>query len=68
MEPQRRKMGSQLLAALICTQRWIGAGFTTPSAKAAATYDDEMLTEQFGIDNWEEPLPEAPPQPPSQCS
>ena len=49
LEPQRRKMGSQLLAALVCTQRWIRAGFKPPSAKAAATYDDIKLIEEFGI-------------------
>jgi hypothetical protein len=58
MEPQRRKMGSELLAALICTQRWIKAGFQPPNAKAAATYDDEELNKQFEIDNWEPPLTE----------
>ena len=58
MEPQRRKMGSELLAALICTQRWIKAGFQPPNAKAAATYDDEELNKLFEIDNWEPPSTE----------
>jgi hypothetical protein len=60
MEPQRRKMGSELMAALIGTQRWIKAGFQPPNAKAAATYDDEELDKQFEIDNWEPPSTEPP--------
>jgi hypothetical protein len=59
LEPQRRKMGSQLLAALVCTQRWIRAGFKPLSATAAATYDDHKLMEEFGIKSWEEPPPTA---------
>jgi hypothetical protein len=59
MEPQRRKIGSELLAALICTQRWIKAGFQPPNAKAAATYDDDELNKQFEIDTWEPPLTES---------
>lgn len=55
MEPQRRKLGSQLLAALICVQRWDSAGFKPPSAAAAAEYDDNKLTKEFDINKWEEP-------------
>jgi hypothetical protein len=51
-------MGSELPAALICTQRWIKEGFQPPNAKAAATYDDEELNKQCEIDNWEPPSTE----------
>ena len=60
LEPQRRKLGSQLLAALVCVQRWDSAGFKLPSATAAAEYDDNKLTKEFGINKWEEPEPAKP--------
>ena len=47
IEPQRRKIGSQLLTALICTQRWIQIGFQPLSAKSAAIYNDQQLNKQF---------------------
>ncbi|KAF7449963.1 Dimer-Tnp-hAT multi-domain protein [Pyrenophora tritici-repentis] len=49
IEPQRRKIGAQLLAALVCLQRWTRAGFTTPSTTTAAKHTDEELTEEFAI-------------------
>ena len=55
LEPQRRKIGSQLLAALVCVQRWTRAGFKAPSATHAATYADDELIKEFGIDKWERP-------------
>ena len=55
LEPQRRKIGAQLLAALVCLQRWTRAGFTTPSTTTAAKHTDEELTEEFAIGTWEEP-------------
>jgi hypothetical protein len=60
MEPQRRKLGSQLLAALVCIQRWDSAGFKPPSATATAEYDDNKLTKEFSINKWEEPEPAIP--------
>lgn len=53
-DPQRRKMSPQLLSALICTQRWIHAGFKPPGATAAAKYCEETLVKEFGIKDWEE--------------
>jgi hypothetical protein len=58
LEPQRRKIGAQLLAALVCLQRWTRAGFKTPSATVAATYSDDKLTEEFKLKKWEEPSAE----------
>ena len=55
LEPQRRKIGAQLLAALVCLQRWTRTGFTTPSTMTAANYTDEELTEEFAIGTWKEP-------------
>ena len=49
IEPQRREMGSQLLAALICFQRWIRTGFKPPNGMAAATYTDTKLNEQLEV-------------------
>lgn len=54
-EPQRRKMGSQLLAALVCVQRWTQAGFTTQRAAVVAEDNDDKLIDEFAINRWEEP-------------
>jgi hypothetical protein len=59
LKPQRRKIGAQLLAALVCLQRWTRAGFTTLSTTTAAKYTDEELTEEFAIGTWEEPPAES---------
>lgn len=55
LEPQRRKMGAQLLAALICTQRWIRAGLNPPSTTKEVLCSDQKVDENFDIDNWDEP-------------
>jgi hypothetical protein len=54
LKPQRRKIDAQLLAALVCLQRWTRAGFTIPSTTTAAKDANEELTEEFAIGTWEE--------------
>ena len=48
-------MGSQLLAALVCVQRWTQAGFTTLRAAVVAEDNDDKLIDEFAINRWEEP-------------
>jgi hypothetical protein len=59
IELRRRKIGAQLLVALVCLQRWTRAGFTTPSTTTAAKHTDEELTEEFAIESCEEPPAES---------
>jgi hypothetical protein len=59
LEPQRRKIGAQLLAALVYLQRWTRAGFTTLSTTTAAKHTNEELTVEFAIGTWEEPPAES---------
>jgi hypothetical protein len=53
LEPRRRKIGAQLLAALQLIRSWARRGFTIPK-EAAAAYTDEMMM-KYGVDDWDEP-------------
>jgi hypothetical protein len=53
LEPRRRKIGAQLLAALQLLRSWARRGFTIPK-EAAAAYTDEMMM-KYGVDDWDEP-------------
>ena len=60
LEPRRRKIGSQLLAAIQCVRSWRDAGFkppfesaiTTDQAAAATLTDDEMVA-IYDICEWD---------------
>jgi hypothetical protein len=54
LEPKRRKIGAQLLAALQLTRSWARRGFTIPK-EAAAPYTDEEMMKKYGVDDWDEP-------------
>ena len=54
LEPPRRKIGAQLLAALQLIRSWARRGFTIPK-EAAAAYTDEDMTMKYGVDDWDEP-------------
>jgi hypothetical protein len=53
LQPRRRKIGAQLLAALQFLRSWARRGFTIPK-EAAAAYTDEMMM-NYGVDDWDEP-------------
>lgn len=55
LEPKRRKIGSQLLAALQCIRAWERAGFKPPSEKVTEQLPDDYIDELYDIDIWEEP-------------
>jgi hypothetical protein len=54
LEPRRRKIGAQLLAALQPIRSWARRGFTIPE-EAAAAYTDEEMTSKYRVDDWDEP-------------
>ncbi|KAI0570356.1 Dimer-Tnp-hAT domain-containing protein [Pyrenophora tritici-repentis] len=43
LEPRRRKIGSQLLAAIQCTRSWRRAGFKPPHSQEDSLTDQEMI-------------------------
>jgi hypothetical protein len=47
LEPKRRKLGSQLLAALQCVHSWLKAGFNAPSDKETARLEALVTTEEL---------------------
>ena len=54
LEPRRRKIGAQLLAALQLIRSWARRGFTIPK-EAATAYTDEEIMMKYGVDDWDEP-------------
>jgi hypothetical protein len=55
LEPRRRKIGSQLLAAIQCVRSWKRAGFK-PSNNAEDTLNESELAAIYDICNWETDL------------
>lgn len=57
LEPRRRHMGAQLLAAIQAIRAWLKAGFNQPSESAAAkqlsTLSDEEIDTLYGLCDWE---------------
>jgi len=54
LEPRRRKIEAQLLAALQLIRSWARRGFTIPK-EAAAAYTDEEMASKYKVDDWDEP-------------
>ncbi|RYN15529.1 hypothetical protein AA0113_g12768 [Alternaria arborescens] len=52
LEPRRRKIGSQLLAAIRCTRSWRRAGFKPPHNQEDSLTDQEMIR-IYNIWEWE---------------
>jgi hypothetical protein len=52
LEPRRRKIGSQLLAAIQCTRSWRRAGFKPPHNQEDSLTDQEMIS-IYNICKWE---------------
>ena len=53
LEPRRRKIGAELLAALQALRSWIRAGFTTPNGAQADIYTDDEIESEYTVDGWE---------------
>jgi hypothetical protein len=54
LEPRRRKMNPQLLAALQTLRGWIRAGFKTPSAAQTEQVTDEEVESEYVVNSWED--------------
>ncbi|KAI1675945.1 hypothetical protein L13192_02692 [Pyrenophora tritici-repentis] len=60
LEPKRRAIGSELLAALQLIRSWTRAGYTYDDARRGnedggnSNIDDEELAREYGIQNWVE--------------
>ena len=54
LEPKRRKIGSQLLAALQCVRRWMKAGFIEPEIKPETRLTDKDLDRLYELCSWED--------------
>ena len=55
LEPRRRNISPQLLAALQCDRRWIRAGFDgyEVTVKDMASLTDEEIDAKFSVHTWE---------------
>ena len=68
LEPKRRAIGSELLAALQLIRAWTRAGYTTTkaiemhssdgdgSSSSSESYTDDSLAREYDIYNWAESL------------
>jgi hypothetical protein len=53
LEPRRRKIGSQLLAAIQCVCSWRNAGFKPPSDRNQSEVTDEEIAWAYDICSWD---------------
>jgi hypothetical protein len=53
LEPKRRNMGPQLLAAIQLVRLWVRAGFKPPEAGNDNDITDEGITIQYNIQDWD---------------
>jgi hypothetical protein len=53
LEPKRRNMGPQLLAAIQLVRSWVRAGFKPPGAGDDDDVTDEGITVQYNIRDWD---------------
>lgn len=53
LEPRRRQISSQLLAAIQCVRGWIKAGFRKPSQNAAPLLTDDAVDAIYSLCEWD---------------
>jgi hypothetical protein len=53
LEPRRRKIGSQFLAAIQCVRSWRDAGFKPPSDRNQSEVTDEEIAWAYDICSWD---------------
>ena len=53
LEPRRRKISSELLAALNCVKCWAANGFETPQEQQTAAYTDDEIDLKYHVQDWE---------------
>jgi hypothetical protein len=52
-EPRRRKIGSQLLAAIQCVRSWRDAGFKPPTDRSISELTDDKMVKIYDICSWD---------------
>jgi hypothetical protein len=52
LEPKRRKLGAELLAALKCVKEWQKYGIKTPAIAETERYTDADIDAEFGLLDW----------------
>jgi hypothetical protein len=53
LEPRRRNLSPQLLAAIQCSRRWIKAGFLDGEVTVKDPISDEEMDAKYGVNQWE---------------
>jgi hypothetical protein len=53
LEPRRRAISPQLLAAIQCVRRWLEAGFKRADDRAAAAGDDDEIDRIYRVPEWD---------------
>jgi hypothetical protein len=52
LEPRRRNISPQLLAAIHCNRRWIRAGSGASEAPVKDSLTDEEMDAKYGVHKW----------------
>lgn len=52
LEPKRRTISAELLAALKCVKEWRNYGIKTPAMAETERYTDAEIDAEFGLLNW----------------
>ncbi|KAI1506904.1 hypothetical protein Ptr86124_014159, partial [Pyrenophora tritici-repentis] len=52
LEPRRRSISPQLLAAIQCDRRWIRAGFGSGEVPVKEAISDEEMDAKYGVHKW----------------
>ncbi|KAI1519228.1 Dimer-Tnp-hAT dimerization containing protein [Pyrenophora tritici-repentis] len=53
LEPRRRSISPQLLAAIQCDRRWIRAGFGSGEVPVKGVISDEEMDAKYGVHKWD---------------
>ncbi|KAI1531714.1 Dimer-Tnp-hAT domain containing protein, partial [Pyrenophora tritici-repentis] len=53
LEPHRRSISPQLLAAIQCDRRWIRAGFGNGEVPVKEAISDEEMDAKYGVHKWD---------------
>ncbi|KAI1669706.1 Dimer-Tnp-hAT dimerization containing protein [Pyrenophora tritici-repentis] len=56
LEPRRRKIGAQLLAALQCIRAWMKVGVKVPPRTAEKRLTDDEIDHIYSLCEWDKPL------------
>ena len=54
LEPKRRKLSAQLLAAIHCVRSWLREGFTVSKQFDHSDIDDDLIQDIYQISTWDQ--------------